>query len=130
MSDQQSSRPAVPNTTTTNTTNHDTGHTGTRELYEAGFSTTGAHPQAGIALARTLDEARQRLADMLVFCDPTAPATADVVAVHHGGTVERYDGTAGDIFTRVNAGAPGRTVIAHPLTTATTSAAVAVDGER
>ena len=131
MSDQQSSRPAVTNTTTTHTTtNHDTGHPGIRELYEAGFSTTGPHPQAGIALARTLDDARQRLADMLVFCDPTAPATADIVAFHRNGTVERYDGTAGDIFTQVNAGTPGRTVIAHPLTTTNTAAAAAVDGER
>ena len=31
MSDQQSSRPAVPNTATTNTTNHDTGHNSTRD---------------------------------------------------------------------------------------------------
>ena len=130
MSDQQSSRPAATNTTTTHTANHDTGHGGTRELYEAGFSTTGPHPQAGIALARTLHEARQRLADMLVFCDPTAPATADIVAFHHAGTVERYDGTAGDIFTQVNAGTPGRTVIAHPLTTTDDTAAAAVDGER
>ena len=122
MSDQQSSRPTVPNTT-----NHDTGHDVTRELYEAGFSTRGTHPQAGIALDRTLDDARQRLADMLVFCDPTAPATADIVTFHQGGTVERYDGTAGDIFTRVNVGTPGRTVVAHPLTT---SATAAVDGER
>jgi hypothetical protein len=69
---------------------------------------------------------------MLVFCDPTAPATADIVAFHRNGTVERYDGTAGDIFTRVNAGTPGRTVTAHPLTTTTTTttAAAAVDGER
>ena len=128
MSDQQSSRPAVTNTTTTHTTNHNTGPGTTPELFEAGFSTTRAHPQAGIALARTLHEARQRLADMLVFCDPTAPATADIVAFHHAGTVERYDGTAGDIFTRVNAGTPGHTVIAHPLHT--TSTAAAVDGER
>ena len=128
MSNQQSSRPTVTNTTATNTTNHDTGHNTTCEQYEAGFSTTGAHPQAGIALARTLDEARQRLADMLIFCDPTAPATADIVAFHHHGTVERYDGTAGDIFIQVNAGTPGRTVIAHPLTT-TSTAAAAVDGE-
>jgi hypothetical protein len=33
--------------------------------------------------------------------------------------VERYDGTAGDIFTQVNTAAPGRTVIAQPLTTTT-----------
>ena len=31
--------------------------------------------------------------------------------------MERYDGTAGDIFTQVNTGTPGRTVIAQPLTT-------------
>ena len=31
--------------------------------------------------------------------------------------MERYDGTAGDIFTQVNTAAPGRTVIAQPLTT-------------
>ena len=123
MGDQQSSPPVV-----TNSTNHDTGHTATGGLYEAGFSTQGAHPQAGVALARTLDDARQRLADMLICCDPTAPAAADVVAFHQGGTVERYDGTAGDIFTRVNACTPGRTVIAHPLTTNT--AAAAVVGER
>ena len=43
MTDQQSSRPAVTNTTTP-TTNHDTGPGATRELYEAGFSTTGPHP--------------------------------------------------------------------------------------
>ena|SRR5690349_12888695 len=128
MTDQQGSRPAAanPTTTTTTTTNHDTEYHAARELYEAGFSTTGPHPQAGIALARTLDDARQRLADMLIFCDPTAPATANIIDVHRDGTVERYDGTAGDIFTRVNAGTPGRTVTAHPLTTT----AAAVDGER
>jgi hypothetical protein len=129
MSDQQSTRPAVPNTTTTHTTNHNTGPGAIPELFEAGFSTTGPHAQAGIALTRTLHDARQRLADMLVLCDPTAPATADIVAVHRNGTVERYDGTAGDIFTQVNAGTPGRTVIANPLTT-TNTAAAAVDGER
>lgn len=132
MTDQQGSRPADTHTapTTTNNTTADTAiaHRITGNLYEAGFSTRGAHPQAGIALARTLPEARQRLADMLIFCDPTAPATADIVAFHPTGTVERYDGTAGDIFTQVNAGTPGRTVIANPLTT--TTAASAVDGER
>jgi len=66
MSDQELSRPAVPNTTTT----HDTGHDATRELYEAGFSTTGPHAQAGIDLTRTLDKTRQRLADVFIFCDP------------------------------------------------------------
>ena len=67
---------------------------------------------------------------MLVFCDPTAPATADIVAFHRNDTVERYDGTAGDIFTRVNAGTPGRTVIANPLTTSTVVDAAAADGQR
>ena len=36
-------------------------------LYEAGFSTTGPHPQGGVAIARSIDDARQRLADMLIF---------------------------------------------------------------
>jgi hypothetical protein len=30
-------------------------------LYEAGFSTTGPHPQGGVAIARSIDDARQRL---------------------------------------------------------------------
>jgi len=41
-------------------------------LYEAGFTTTGPHPQGGVAIDRSLHDARQRLADMLIFCDPTA----------------------------------------------------------
>ena len=41
-------------------------------LYEAGFTTTGPHPLGGVAIARSIHEARQRLADMLTFCDPTA----------------------------------------------------------
>jgi hypothetical protein len=56
---------------------------------------------------------------MLIFCDPHAPATADITAFHPARAVERYDGTAGDIFTQVNTGTPGRTVIAQPLTTTT-----------
>ena len=51
---------------------------------------------------------------MLIFCDPHAPATADITAFHPARSVERYDGTAGDIFTQVNTGTPGRTVIAQP----------------
>ena len=74
------------------------------------------HPHAGVALTRGLAEARQRLADMLVVCDQAAPATADIIAFHPTRLVESYRGTAGDIFTQVNAAAPGRTVIAHPLT--------------
>jgi hypothetical protein len=49
-------------------------------LYEAGFSTTGPHPQGGVAIARSIDDARQRLADMLIFCDPAAVAVADITA--------------------------------------------------
>ena len=30
--------------------------------------------------------------------DPTAPATAEIIAFHRGSPVEDYDGTAGDIF--------------------------------
>jgi hypothetical protein len=70
-------------------------------------------------MARTLEEARQQLADMLIFADPTAPATAEIIAFHRGSPVEDYDGTAGDIFHKVNAGTPGRTVIARPITTGT-----------
>ena len=32
-------------------------------LYEAGFHTTGPHPQGGVAIARSIHDARQRLAD-------------------------------------------------------------------
>jgi len=42
-------------------------------LYEAAFVTTGPHPQGGVAIARSIDDARQRLADMLTFCDPPRP---------------------------------------------------------
>src|SRR6478752_73529 len=42
----------------------------TTEIYKAAFSTTGSHPQAGVAIARTPREARQRIADMLIFTDP------------------------------------------------------------
>ena len=91
----------------------------TTEMYEAAFSTQGSHPMGGVAMARTLAEARQHLADMLIFADPTAPATAEIIAFHRGCAVEDYDGTAGDIFCQVNAGTPGRTVIARPLVTGT-----------
>jgi len=66
---------------------------------------------------------------------PTRPrkTTADIVAFHRAETVEHYDGTAGDVYANVNTGAPGRTVIARPLTDTTGPAAAdvaAVDGER
>ena len=44
MSHQQGSRPADEHTTEV------TPHTRTTEIYEAAFSTTGHHPQAGVAL--------------------------------------------------------------------------------
>ena len=126
MTDHHSSRAAV----------HDTTRIGmnsiTTEIYEAAFSTTGEHPQCGIAIARTLYEARQRLADMLIFCDPRSTVIADIVAFHRDETVAHYEGTTGDIFAQVNAGAPGRTVTAQPLTNGTSTGAdvVAVDGNR
>ena len=132
MGTQQGSRPADPSTTatTTHALRPTTPMTST-ELYEAGFSTLGRHPFAGIAMAATIDEARQRLADMLLFADPTAPTTADIVAFHRAETVDHYHGTAGDIFAKVNTGTPGRTIIARPLTTTTSAAAdAAVDGQR
>ncbi len=93
MGTQQGSRPADPTTTATSTirTSRPTHPT---ELYEAGFSTLGEHPLGGVAMARTIDEARQRLADMLLFADPTAPTTADIVAFHRAETVDHYHGTA------------------------------------
>ena len=103
MSDQQGSRPADP--TTTATTRSGPAHPPiTTELYEAGFSTLGGRPLGGVAMARTIDEARQRLADMLLFADPTAPTTADIVAFHRAETVDHYHGTAGDIYRQVNTG--------------------------
>jgi len=132
MSYQQGSQPADPTTTATTTT-RTTTPTLTTELYEAGFSTLGSRPLGGVAMARTVDEAWQRLADMLLFADPTAPTTADIVAFHRAETVDHYHGTAGDIFAKVNTGRPGRTVIARPLTTSTTTctaADAAADGQR
>jgi len=56
-----------------------------RVQHEAGFSTTGPHPQGGVAIARSIDDARQRLADMLIFCDPAAAAVADITAFTRAG---------------------------------------------
>jgi hypothetical protein len=36
--------------------------------------------------------------------DPTAPATAEIIAFHRGSPVEDYDGTAGDIFRKSERG--------------------------
>ena len=82
--DQQRSRAAVTPTTTKHAP-PTPGQAAAPErlvsgcLYEAGFHTTGAHPQGGVALARSIDDARRRLADMLIFCDPAA-AVADITA--------------------------------------------------
>ena len=89
-------------------------------LYEAGFSTTGPHPQGGVAIARSIDEARQRLADMLIFCDPAAAAVADITAFTRAGIVARYSGTVAELFADFNTGTPDRTVHARPLIGLTT----------
>ena len=91
-------------------------------LYEAGFTTTGPgpHPQGGVAIARSIDDARQRLADMLTFCDPTAAAVADITAFTPTHTVARYSGTVAELFADVNTGTTDRTVHARPLTGLTT----------
>ena len=89
-------------------------------LYEAGFSTTGPHPQGGVAIARSIDDARQRLADMLIFCDPAAAATADITAFTPTRTVARYSGTVAELFADFNTGTPDRTVHARPLVGLTT----------
>ena len=131
MSNQQGSRLADPTTTATSNTFRTTTPTITTELYEAGFSTHGARPLGGVAMARTIDEARQRIADMLLFADPTAPTTANIVAFHRVVSVDHYQGTAGDIYRQVNNGTPGRTVIARPLTTTSSAVAdTAVHGQR
>ena len=71
---------------------------------------------------------------MLIFCDPRSTVIADFVAFHRDETVDHYEGSTGDIFARVNAGAPGRTVTARPLPNGTSTSpgvkAVAVDGDR
>ena len=79
-----------------------TTHTRTGEMYEAAFSTTGPHPHCGVALTRSIAEARQRLADMLLLVDPRQHAVADITRLLRGDTVETYDGTTGDIFAQVN----------------------------
>jgi hypothetical protein len=119
MADHHRTRPADPTTTANANRDPSMVPVFTTEMYEAAFSTQGSHPMGGVAMARTLEEARQQLADMLIFADPTAPATAEIIAFHRGSPVEDYDGTAGDIFHKVNAGTPGGTVIARPITTGT-----------
>ena len=45
-----------------------------------GSAPPGPHLQGGVAIARSIHDARQRVADMLTLCDPTAAATADITA--------------------------------------------------
>ena len=89
-------------------------------LYEAGFRTTGPHPQGGVAIAPSIDKARQRLADMLIFCDPAAAAVADITAFTPKRTVARYSGTVAELFADLNTGTADRTVHARPLVGLTT----------
>ena len=89
-----------------------------RVQHEAGFSTTGPHPQGGVAIARSIDNARQRLADMLIFCDSTA--AADIAAFTRAGIVARYSGTVAELVADFNTGTPDRTVHARPLIGLTT----------
>jgi len=90
-------------------------------LYEAAFVTTGPHPQGGVAIARSIDDARQPLADMLTFCDPTAAAVADITAFTPTRSVVRYSGTVAELFADLNAGTADRTVHARPLVGLTTT---------
>jgi hypothetical protein len=117
--DQQRSRAAATPTTTEQVPAPEQPVTGC--LYEAGFHTTGPHPQGGVAIARSIDDARQRLADMLIFCDPTAAAVADITAFTRAGIVARYSGTVAELFADFNAGTPDRTVHARPLVGLTTT---------
>ena len=54
--DQQRSRAAATPTTTEQVPAPEQPVTGC--LYEAGFHTTGPHPQGGVAIARSIDDAR------------------------------------------------------------------------
>ena len=95
-------------------------------LYEAGFATTGPHPQGGVAIARSIHDARQRLADMLILCDPNAAAVADITAFTPTRTGARCSGTVAELFADFNTGTPDRTVHARPLTVLATP----TDGRR
>ena len=51
---------------------------------------------------------------MLIFCDPTAAATADITAFTPHRTVARYSGTVAELVADFNTGTPDRTVHARP----------------
>ena len=120
--DQQRSRAAATPTTTHAPPPPTPGQAAAPEpvvtgcLYEAGFHATGPHPQGGVAIARSIHDARQRLADILFVCDPTATASADITAFTPTHTVAHYSGTVAELFADFNTGTPDRTVLAHPLT--------------
>jgi len=124
--DQQRSRAAATPTTTQPAPPPPPGQAAAPDpvvtgcLYEAGFHTTGPHPQGGVAIARSIHDARQRLADMLIFWDPTAAAVADITAFTPTRTVARYSGTVAELFADLNAGTPDRTIHARPLVRLTT----------
>ena len=118
--DQQRSR-AAATPTTTNHAPPPPGQAAAPEpvvtgcLYQAGFDATGPYPQGGVAIARSIDEARRRLADMLNFCDPTAAATADITAFAPTHTVVAgHSGTVAELFADLTTGTPDRTVHATP----------------
>ena len=128
--DQQRSRAAATPTTTKHAP--PPGQAAEPGLVQApgdhrlGFHATGPHPQGGVAIARSIDDARRRLADMLTFCDPTAAAVADITAVTPTRTVARYSGTVAELFADFTTGTPDRTVHARPLTVLATP----TDGRR
>ena len=70
--DQQRSRAAATPTTTEQVPAPEPAVTGC--LYEAGFHATGPHPQGGVAIARSIDDAR-RLRE-----SPDTPTTRPVRA--------------------------------------------------
>jgi hypothetical protein len=97
MVDQHSTRAAVAHTTTPVVTS---------SLYEAAFSTTGPNLHCGVALTRTIEEARQYLANMLQLCDPATPAIADIVEFTRAQTISQYIGTVGEVFAQLTAETP------------------------
>jgi len=86
----------------------------------AGHPEPGTDLQGGVAIARSIHDARQRLADMLFVCDPTATASADITAFTPTHTVARHSGTVADLFADLTTGTPDRTVHARPLVGLTT----------
>lgn len=97
MVDQQGSRAAATRTTT---------HAVTSSLYEAAFSTTGPNPHCGVALTRTIEDARRQLANMLLLCDPATSASADIVEFTRAQTVSQYSGTVSEVFAQLTAESP------------------------